>query len=503
MSCAVGASSGGSLIELVALGAADTYLTMNPSITFWRFRYNKHTNFTLESIQQCFNVQPAFGATVQVTLNRVGDLVYWMFLVIDLPGIRACTSTTPGACGVGFTTFPAVGDPCNACGDVDDGLSCPQCPLLPDGSAVPDDIPTNPLDNGIFDTSNVAYLDENGFVNDVDTCTGLTGPWAHWVNDIGHFVCKFAQIVIGGQVIDTIYNDYLFIWEELSGQPGKRLTEMTGRRFTRSQLVEDAKIARRLYVPLKWWFTQISGNALPLVSLQFHGVQIFVCFEELVKCVQVSTSDVVVVKCGNCSGLVNADLSASLDTTYVYLDVEERDRFATGSFEQLITQVQFYSIATTTSQVHIPLQFNHPIIELIWVVRRECQKLANNHFNYSGFLNQDPVATVSPPTQQPGAFLHPRGPLLPSRRALGGAHQHSRCLYLCVLLRPAPRRCATQRFVQLFAHRQRRTAPRSPGQPHQRDGNRAYFWAQLECVQVPRRSWWTRVREQGGIGACL
>lgn len=40
-----GASAGGTLTELIALGAADQYLTANPTITFFRFRYNKHTNY--------------------------------------------------------------------------------------------------------------------------------------------------------------------------------------------------------------------------------------------------------------------------------------------------------------------------------------------------------------------------------------------------------------------------------------------------------------------------
>ncbi len=61
----------------------------------------------------------------------------------------------------------------------------------------------------------------------------------------------------------------------------------------------------------------------------------------------------------------------------------------------MITQVQCYNICVKTSQVRLQLNFNHPTIELIWAVRRQCQDQANNHFNYSGKFGRDPVKAVS------------------------------------------------------------------------------------------------------------
>lgn len=366
----IGASAGGTLTELVAQGAADVYLTKNPTITFFRFRYNKHSNFAMEAIEQPFNTQVSFGSDVQVTLNRTGDLLYYQYVVIDLPGITSCTPTA-SVCGIGGNQFPCC-DPCDPCGDG----PAPECTCP--GTVVASSVPEE--DYTTFD--------------EFDTCTGLDRPWAHWTNAIGQFLIKRACLAIGGQVVDTLYNDFLFMWEELTGQPGKRLTEMIGKRFTRAQLVADSKEARRLYVPLPFWYTQTSGNALPLVSLQFHGVQLHVCFETLARSVQVSDCDVLVVKCGDCQPLVNADLNARIDTIYVYLDVEERDRFATGSFEQLIVQHQQYTLCTKSCQVRMNLNFNHPIIELIWAVRRRCNELCNNHFNYSGKWGKDPIRYV-------------------------------------------------------------------------------------------------------------
>ena len=183
MSSCSGASSGAALTELIALGASDVYLTKDPTITFFRFRYSKHTNFAMEKIEQPFNTQVAFGSDVQVTLNRTGDLIYHQYVVIDLPGITACQPQA-AVCGIGGTQFPCC-DPCDPCGDgVAPEKHCP-------GTV----------------SSSVQHDDDDDLLDDLDTCTGLVAPWAHWVNAIGQFLIKRASLELGGQVVDTLYND--------------------------------------------------------------------------------------------------------------------------------------------------------------------------------------------------------------------------------------------------------------------------------------------------------
>ena len=226
-------------------------------------------------------------------------------------------------------------------------------------------------------------------------CGDLDNVWAHWTNAIGQFVIRCARIVIGGSTIDTLYNDFLFMWEELSGKSGRRLTEMIGKRYTRTQLICDSRQRRVLYVPLPFWFTQFSGHALALASLQFHGVQLHIEFERLEKCIVTSGPGVVVKNCATSCCLTNNDLSACLETTYVYLDNAERDRFATTQYETLVVQTQAFHYQTTQSQVRIQLNFNHPCIELIWAIRRQCQERCNNWFNYSGIDARDPLTSAT------------------------------------------------------------------------------------------------------------
>ena len=71
---------GGGLMQLVAYGAQDVYLTGNPQITFWKVTYRRHTNFAMESIEQTFNGQADFGRRVTCTISRNGDLVHKVYV---------------------------------------------------------------------------------------------------------------------------------------------------------------------------------------------------------------------------------------------------------------------------------------------------------------------------------------------------------------------------------------------------------------------------------------
>ena len=73
---------GGGLLQLVAYGAQDVYLTGNPQITFFKVVYRRHTNFALESIQQTFNGSVAYGSRVTATISRNGDLISRAYLML-------------------------------------------------------------------------------------------------------------------------------------------------------------------------------------------------------------------------------------------------------------------------------------------------------------------------------------------------------------------------------------------------------------------------------------
>ena len=77
----------GGLIQLVAYGSQDMYLTGNPQITFFKSVYRRHTNFSIESINQTLAGSSNFGGSLKSILSRAYDLIHKMYLEIPLPAI--------------------------------------------------------------------------------------------------------------------------------------------------------------------------------------------------------------------------------------------------------------------------------------------------------------------------------------------------------------------------------------------------------------------------------
>jgi hypothetical protein len=374
-----GAASNGVLIQLAACGIMTALLTGAPALTFWRFRYLQYTNFAMLSIVQTFEGAVAFGQTCTCRIQKAGDLLYFLYVVLQIPGIRACPPQR-GSCGP-TQNFPYAIDANNPCAEVDADFYAS-------------------LNGGAAAWFNYNYGSCGDYEDDcaANACALGGGcdnePFAYWTNAIGQAIVKMATLIIGTQTIDTLYSDFLFMWEELAGKPGKRLTEMIGKRFCREDLIVDSQYTRTLYVPLPFYFTQTPGNALPMVAIMFSGAQITVQFEQLQNLIIVSGPDVQVVKCNGGGPIQATDLQAALDGTQVFLDILERDRFASTWFDQLVTQTfaQYQSVCCASAR--IPLGFAHPVIELIWAVRRQCQERHNNWFNYGGLAGREPLVAV-------------------------------------------------------------------------------------------------------------
>jgi hypothetical protein len=140
------------------------------------------------------------------------------------------------------------------------------------------------------------------------------------------------------------------IWSELSVPEGKRAgyDEMVG-----NAAVDEA--AQKLDVPLMFWFNRNPGLALPLIALQYHEVKINL---DLAASTDVYAGQV-------------PTLDVKLWVDYIYLDTDERRRFAQVSHEYLIEQLQFTGDASISgTSFRTELNFNHPCKELIWVYQR-------------------------------------------------------------------------------------------------------------------------------------
>ena len=291
---------GGGLMQLVAYGAQDIYLTGNPQITFFKVVYRRHTNFSMESIEQTFNGQVDFGKKVTCTISRNGDLIHRVYLQVTLPDVECAEET--GACSRCF----------------------------------------------------------------------------RWVNYVGHALIKSVDVEIGGQRIDKHYGDWLNIWNELTQEAGHQVgyDNMVGNTIALTGTGLNKTEATTLYVPLQFWFCRNPGLALPLIALQYHEVKINLEFRPKNECFVAFSGPTALDSCnstGNgCAVCVPSLEAGSLYVDYIYLDTDERRRFAQVSHEYLIEQLQFTGDESTQStNVKVKLNFNHPCKELVWVVQRD------------------------------------------------------------------------------------------------------------------------------------
>ena len=205
-----------------------------------------------------------------------------------------------------------------------------------------------------------------------------------WVNWLGHALVNTVEVEIGGQRIDKHYSDWLHIWNELTQTAGHQIgyANMVGNvpRLTTPTLNKSGSTVTVagdvLYIPLQFWFNRNPGLALPLIALQYHEVKInleLAPLNELYWAASWSASANAGAGgwVGSQSAVVPGDInSASLYVDYIYLDTDERRRFAQVSHEYLIEQLQFTGDeSTSTTSNKIKLNFNHPTKELVWVVQ--------------------------------------------------------------------------------------------------------------------------------------
>ena len=253
---------GGGLMQLVAYGAQDIYLTGNPQITFFKVVYRRHTNFSMECIVQTFNGTNSIGtsgSTGTVTVSRNGDLLHKVYL---------------------------------------------RC--------------------------------------DQDTTDGVSGD--QLVSEV--------RLEIGGQEIDKQTREWLQVSAELTTTESKAAgyKYLTGG-FSNTLVSAGGTSQQSIMVPLQFWFCRNPGLALPLIALQYHEVKI--------KCTWGTTAEV-----ARDNGTIGTGPTVELWADYIYLDTDERRRFAQVSHEYLIEQVQTQPEGTAASKYK--LNFNHPVKELIW-----------------------------------------------------------------------------------------------------------------------------------------
>ena len=311
---------GGALMQLVAYGAQDVFLTGTPEITFWKVSYRRHTNFAMESIEQTFSGQADFGRRVTCTISRNGDLAYRTYLQVTLPEINQSMAGSAAGSAVYARWLDYCGEQLIAQVEVEIGGQRIDR-QYGDWMHIWNQVTmTSEQQRGYFkmigNTTQLTYITDPTFAS-------VSGPCA--ANGAPTQVCA----------------------------PRNALPETT------------------LYVPLLFWFCRNPGLALPLIALQYHEVKINLDLRPLGECLWAvnsltATSGTQSVTTAYQQSLV----AASLYVDYIFLDTDERRKMAQNPHEYLIEQVQFTGDESVGSSSNkIKLNFNHPVKELVWVVQ--------------------------------------------------------------------------------------------------------------------------------------
>jgi hypothetical protein len=280
------------------------------------------------------------------------------------------------------------------------------------------------------------------------TITGSNDAMFSWVPYLGQYMINNVYVEIGGQQIDKHYGEWLHIWNELTLPTGKQLaylnmvngyggavlspdtscnacaTELSAEDAaalacnnpqistngddcvfganvvnTLTDSVSGCIPEQTLYIPLEFWFNRHTGLALPLIALQYHEVKINVEFENLQYLVNIEGTDDKSAQAILSSVAQQGLVACSLYVDYIYLDTEERRRFAQVAHEYLIEQLQFTGTESVTSTSNkIQLSFNHPCKEIIWVVQNpsyvDCNSQTNAPWRYTDSALGNPTAVA-------------------------------------------------------------------------------------------------------------
>jgi len=150
-----------------------------------------------------------------------------------------------------------------------------------------------------------------------------------------------VELTIGGQRIDKHYQKWWRLYSELYLDEAKKLQY--------GKMATSTAIGNKVYLPLVFFFNRNPGLYLPLIALQYHEVRLDITLSATY---------------ANYFG----SNSVKVWGNYVYLDTEERRRFAQKGHEYLIEQVQHTGVDTVTANgtKQVRLSYNHPVKELVW-----------------------------------------------------------------------------------------------------------------------------------------
>jgi len=430
----------GGLIQIVAYGAQDLFLTGIPEITHFKYIYKRYTNFAMEFLELPFNGTKNFGETITCPIPKNGDLINSTILKLELPKVKLEKTTTNT--DLVSSTLSEFNNSENNIINFNNFIKYIYESIY---------IVNNGINNSNETFTNIkssvtAYLDSNkNFIllknkvsNDIkqafDIEADLTTIFAKnvneiekknylkiviesyiersknilnilqsdystkkknydntllnnykfcWIKDLGWNIINYVELQIGGVIIDRQYSTWLHLWHELFENILKKndYNKFFNKNSNAYTFDNSEKDNISLYIPLKFFFNRHIGLSLPIVSIRNQEISFKLKLENLNNLIYTDYSG------SDINSLINLS-NINLLVNYIYLDQDERSKFAQSSHEYLIEQVNKLTFNKLKSEeLNLELNLNHPTKYYTWTAQKKTDVENYKFYNdYTGNL---------------------------------------------------------------------------------------------------------------------
>ena len=430
----------GGLIQIVAYGAQDLFLTGIPEITFFKFLYKRYTNFAMEFIELNLDGNKNFGEEISCEIPKNGDLINDMILKVTLPSVSLTRTETNEEieqyyndliqaetsiknfnnfinfiyqsiiiANEGLENFNENFD--NIYTNINNYIDSNKDFLL-QKNIIGDNINNqfnitshildiyNLNENQIIKKNKLKLLVESYIDKSYQILKNLQDDYSNkktiyddslnnnykfsWINTLGWNIVSTIELEIGGFTIDKSYNQYLYIWNQLFNSNFKKLDFNKLFSLTSSVYTYDNNTKNNfdIYIPVKLFFNKDYSLSLPIISIKHQTIIIKFKINQLSNLIYTNYQN------NDIQSKIKIN-NIKLLTNFIYLDQDERIKFATSNHEYLIEQINQYQYKNLkNNDINLELNFNHPTKYVIWTNQKDSDiNLYNIHNTYSSILN--------------------------------------------------------------------------------------------------------------------
>jgi len=216
-----------------------------------------------------------------------------------------------------------------------------------------------------------------------------------WVKRIGHVIIDNIDIKIGGESIDKHLGIWIDIWFELTGnhQQLDIYNKMIGDVIELTTFDRTPKPEYKLHIPLNFWFNKFNGLAFPIGTLQYSDFTFHINLKKIENCCYIerlvdSNNNIITVNLNDLWDDNGLQLTGKLLLDYIFMESNERKKFAQSIHEYLIESIQHNEFkGITKTKTRLPLDFKHPCKELIWVAQRDVYCVNTNSYTKTHSTN--------------------------------------------------------------------------------------------------------------------